>query len=82
MRWPMPAILPSFLVSMWISSPGPLALITHGRWPRLQGGEAAEAEAAEHQADGGDRAPQPARDLRPGQALPAQALDRVADLER
>ena len=22
MRWPMPAILPSFLVSMWISSPG------------------------------------------------------------
>ena len=22
MRWPMPSILPSFLVSMWISSPG------------------------------------------------------------
>src|SRR5688500_19864755 len=60
----------------------PLALITHSWRPRLERGQPTEPEPAAHQADGGDRLPQPARDLRPGQALPAQALDRVGDLAR
>jgi hypothetical protein len=55
-------------------------LADHGR-PGLEGGEAAEAEAPQHQADGGDGPPQPARDLRAGQALPAQPLDRGGDCE-
>ena len=60
----------------------PLALITHSWGPRLERGQPTEPEPAEHQADGGDRLPQLARDLRPAQALPAQALDRVGDLAR
>jgi hypothetical protein len=52
----------------------------HGR-PGLERGKAAEAEAAEHQADGGDAPPQLARDLRAPQSLPALALDRGGDLE-
>jgi hypothetical protein len=51
----------------------------HGR-PGLEGGEAAEAEAAQRQADGRAGPLQAARDLRPGQALAAQALDRGGDL--
>jgi hypothetical protein len=52
----------------------------HGR-PGLEGGEAAETEAAQHQADGRAGPPQPPRDLRAGQALPAQPLDLGGDLE-
>jgi hypothetical protein len=53
----------------------------HGR-PGLERGEAAEAEAAQRQADGRTGPLQPARDLRPGQALAAQPLDRGGDLGR
>jgi len=51
------------------------ALVADRGRPRLEGGEAAEAEAPQHQAHGGDGPSQPARDLRPAEALPAQPLD-------
>jgi hypothetical protein len=65
MRWPMPSMRPSFLVSMWSSSPGPARLVADYWRPGLEGRQSAEAEAPQHQADGRAGPLESARDLRP-----------------
>ena len=75
MRWPMPSIRPSFLMSIWISSPGCVALVADDRGLGVEGREPAEPVAAQDQADGGDRPAELAGDRRAGQALAAQRHD-------
>jgi hypothetical protein len=82
MRWPTSAVLPSSLVCRRGSARSAARAGSARPAASAPGRRAAEAEAAEHQADGGDGPPRLACDLRPGQALPAQALDRGSDLER
>jgi hypothetical protein len=55
----------------------PRALIAYDRWPRLERGQPAEPAPAQDAADGRERQAEAAGDLRPAQALPAQALDLV-----
>ena len=72
-RWPMPSIRPSFLMSMWISSPGCVALVAD----RSAGlGSRAPSRPSwwrrSTTTNGGDRTAELAGDRRAGQALAAQ----------
>jgi hypothetical protein len=58
-----------------------VAIFHRGR-PRLERGQPGEPEPAQDAADGRARQAEPVGDLRPGQTLPAQALDRGGDRAR
>jgi hypothetical protein len=60
---------------MWISSPG-LTFVADGGGLHVEGGEAAEPEAAQDGADGGTRHGELAGNGGSAHALPAQPLDR------
>jgi hypothetical protein len=82
MRWPMPSIRPSFLVSIVDEFARSRALIADHRRPWIEGGQAAEAEAPQDSADGGTRQGEASGDLWPGQPLAPQPLDLGDDPSR
>jgi hypothetical protein len=72
----MPAIRPTFLVSMWDEFAGALTLVAHDRCGRIEALEAAETEAAQDGADGRERQAEAAGDHGRGQLLPTERFDR------
>jgi hypothetical protein len=79
MRWPIRSKRPSFLMSMWISSPGFGALVTAHRLGRLQRLQAVQTEPPKDTADGGRRDAQFGSDLPADQPPAAQRLDLALD---
>ena len=80
MRWPTPAMRPSFLGVDMDQFARPLALVSDYGRPGVEGGQQAEPAPSQHDADGGQRPAQLAADRRPVSArsgVAAQGLDLV-----
>src|SRR5215213_7437401 len=79
MRWPTWWKRPSFLMSMWMSSPGVLAFVAPHRLGRLEVLEAAQAGALEDAADRSGRDPGGLGDVLAREAVAAQPDHLIDD---